>query len=788
MPLAFRVRRAVVLTALAVALPAASAAVATPATAALPDAPAYTLASTLSPAPLGADACAADPACVVAAAPRGGDLDDYTALLQAVSTAATRTRPAVMAADGSVLTPPVTATVRLAPGVYRLTSSLRLPPNVDLRGAGIAATSLVMDATLNWRNFSYGFLVRASDKKEPGSANLVADLTVNGNCRTGAGAPEPADLPGRPGQPCDLRAALGAHTNTGGGIAVGNRWTVRQVRFTNFEYFKLWVSGTEGVRIVDNRFDNWGGAESDGEDNIGGGGRNDGTVIEHNRFDRTVRGNSFDFTNAIRTTVRNNVVHTDPAVAASRDESEYGNMYFEGVVGAAVTGNVLFGAHIVLTSNAGYAHSGTNKDITNPRDMLVAGNRIVDSATVGVAVGYADYPDADGTGGTPGGWTDASTGPADHVVRPGGNNIVRDNLIERPRQSGIIVYGTAHAKNAPDAVLGNRIVNAGFGGSTTYNTGSGYFDTAGIGLSVGRGDAIHGNAVVDDQEHPTTWYGVQLGARRSAARPSDTSLTGPDGVTNTADGIIATPLRTAALAPEAPGNLTADGAVLTWDEAYPAGNPIAGYRVYRDGVPVADLPVGSAAVPGNLLDPDAADLESAAAGTAGWTAGALTRVSRTDTAGAVGTSSLLLSATGAGQLSASGRKVTAVAGDTYTSVGSFRAGGAGRRVRAGLAFTDAAGKVTRLGSHNSATVDGPAGWTTSSYTAKAPSGTVAVQAFMMVEGAVAGEVHLLDRLGLVAGTATEQWADPSGTAGRFDVVAYGVVNGENSAVTSLTTS
>ncbi|MDI6100213.1 glycosyl hydrolase family 28-related protein [Actinoplanes sp. NEAU-A12] len=788
LPLPLPVRSSRVVAALAVGLPATVAALAAPAAAAAAASVApYSLTSSVSPAPLVPESCATDPACVVAPVPRGGTSDDAAALQQAIATAAGRTVPAVVAADGSVTTPATTATVLLSAGTYRLTKGLVLPPNVNLRGAGIGATTLLLDPTLNWRNFSYSFLIRAADTKQAGSTNLVSDLTVNGNCRTGAGAFDDAVLPGSPAQICDFRTALGAHANTGGGISAGDRWTVRQVRFTNFEYFKLWINGTTGVQALDNRFDNRGGAESDGEDNIGGGGRNADTVIQHNQFDATINGNAFDFTNAIRTTVRDNVVLTTPAVAAARGVSEYGNLYFEGVVGATATGNHLEGAHIVLKSNSDYSHTGNNKDVTEPRDSLVAGNTILDSATVGVAVAYDDYLDADGTAGTPGGWNDSSTVTTDHIVRPGGNNIVRDNVIERSRQSGILVYGSTAAKNAADTVSGNRIVNAGFGGSTTYNTGAGWFDTAGIGLSVGSHDAIHGNTVVDDQATPTTWYGVHVGARKAASRPTFLTLTGPNGVTNTATGVIGAPVRTAAQAPEAPTALTAGGNRLTWEESYASGNPIGGYLVLRNGVPVTSLPVGSATIPDNLLDADAASLESAAAGTAGWTvSGAASSVSRSDTAGAVGTASLRLTALSAGQISAYSRKVPAAVGTTYTSVASFQAAGAGRRVRAGLAFTDATGKVTRLGSANVATVDTATGWMTSSYSAAAPAGAVTVQSFLMVENAAVGESHLLDRLGLVAGTATEQWTAPDALSGRYQVVATRTGNGEFSAVTAVT--
>jgi hypothetical protein len=770
--------------AVAIGLPGALVALGGPA-AATTGMPTYTLSSTVSPAPLATADCAADATCLLAPAPRGGVSDDHAALTQAIAAAATRTVPAVVDPAGTVTTPATTAGVLLAAGTYRLTRGLQLPPNVNLRGAGIGATTILMDPTVNWKNFAYSYLLRPADTQQSGSTNLVADLTVNGNCRTGAGGFDNATLPGAPGQPCDFRAALGAHTNTGGGIATGDRWTVRQVRFTNFGYFKLWVNRTTGVRVVDNRFDNRGGAESEGEDNIGGGGRNVGTVVENNQFDTTINGNAFDFTNAKDTTIRDNTVDTAPAVAAARGVTEYGNVYLEGVFGATVTGNILKGAHIVLKSNSDYLHSGPNKDVTEPRDSLVAGNRIIDSATVGVAVAYDDYLDADGTAGTVGGWDDASTAATDHIVRPGGNNIVRDNVIERPRQSGIIVYGSTAAKDAADTVSGNRIVNAGFGGSTAYDTGAGWLDTAGIGLSVGSRDSIHGNTVVDDQAEPTTWYGVQIGARKATSKPTYVSLTGPGGVTNTATGIIASTVRTAAQAPEPVTGLGVNGSTLRWNESYATSNPVAGYRVYRGGMPIAELPVGSGTVPANLLDADAAGLESPTAGTAGWTvSGAGSQVGRNGTAGAIGGASLQLTALADGQISAYSPKVTATAGTAYTSVASFRAGSVGRRVRAGLAFTDATGKITRLGSANAATVDTVTGWVTGSYTAVAPAGAVTVQSFLMVENAVTGESHLLDRLGLVTGTATEQWTAPVMVAGTYQIVAYRADSGENSAVIS----
>ncbi|OJF12816.1 hypothetical protein BG844_18550 [Couchioplanes caeruleus subsp. caeruleus] len=107
-----------------------------------------------------------------------------------------------------------------------------MPPYVSLRGAGITQTVLRMDPSTP-SNRQYSTIIRHNDVDAPGSTQIASDLTVNGNCRTGAGAPIPTDMPGRPGEDCDFRSIPGATTNTGGGVAVGDGWTVRQVRITN---------------------------------------------------------------------------------------------------------------------------------------------------------------------------------------------------------------------------------------------------------------------------------------------------------------------------------------------------------------------------------------------------------------------------------------------------------------------------------------------------------------------------------------------------------------------------
>ncbi|GAB1640549.1 hypothetical protein KRMM14A1259_09720 [Krasilnikovia sp. MM14-A1259] len=743
------------------------------AAAADPGDPGYSLTSTLSPAALTAADCAADARCVAAPAPVAGD--NYDALKTAVASAAALAVPAVVDGAGAVVTPARPGTVFLAPGTYAMGSSLRVPPNVNLRGSGITATTLAM-ITSKWANFSYGFLVRWDDKAtaSPGSTNLVSDLTVNGNCREGAGAPEPADMPARPGELCDFRVGTAASTNVGGGVNAGDRWTVRQIRFTNLEYFKLWVNGVNDVHVVDNRFDNWGGAESGDEDNIGGGGRNERAVIEYNQFDKTIRGNSMDFTNAIQTTIRANTVYTDPAVAAARNMN-YGNLYMEGVPEATIVDNVMYGGHITLQSNSKYLHSGQNKDVTDPRDSVVRGNRLINSTDAAVIIAYDDYADADASYGTLGTWNTSSTDPNDHIVRAGGNNVVADNIIVNPRNTGVVIAGLMdRVKNAADTITGNEIVDAGFGNANTeMNTGAGTFETSGVGISIGNGDKIYGNKITDDQSIPTTWFGVHVGARNAVSTIKNTVLTGPAGETNTLTGVIGAPVRYAASAAIAPTALAAPGNGVAWTDSNPTTTaPVAGYRVYRNNALVADVPAGTGVVPGNMV----ADADSTVdADASGWTQVANTRIGYYNGAGAPGGGSLSLTALAAGQVNASGRFLSIVPGQTYTTTAAYRAlTGTGQRGRTGIEYYDANKvRISRLATSNNNSVDNATGWITSWYTSTAPANAVYAKAFVLVDNTQAGDVHLIDRIGLVSGTAIQQWIDPAPASGTtYRVAAY----------------
>ncbi|OJF12815.1 right-handed parallel beta-helix repeat-containing protein [Couchioplanes caeruleus] len=735
----------------------------------LPDAP-YSLDATHSPAPLTAADCATDVRCRLMAAPTGGD--DHFDLQAALTAAGGRAQAAVVDANGTVVTPAVPATVLLREGTYSVTKPLLVPPNVNLRGASIKTTAIKIHDDAPWINFNYNFIIRPKVTIDlegadpaPGSVNTISDLALNGRCIKGkgeyseTGSKEPTILPDEQ-FPSGCESDAATQNNAGGGIKAGHRWTVQQVRFTNFNYFKMWVSKTRDVRIVDSRWDNWGGAGSGDEDNIGGGAGATNTVIEHNQWDQTIRGNSFDLTHATNVTFRNNKVVANRYYADLRNVEAYGSVYFESVLGGMVSDNDLKGANIVLKSNANYLHEGENLDVVNSRDIVVTRNRIRDTFNTGITANYDDY----------------SQSLATHKRFSGGNNAITDNVITNTAKSAIMISGMSNAdKDAPDIITGNLITNVGVDGSTEY---SGY-DNVGIAIGIGTGDKVHHNTIVDDQERPTTWYGMQIGSSiNKDITVTGIHLTDANGEGwNVTSRTLGGQRKNGVLPALAPTNLAVTNGVFTWSESTPQDaakgySPIAGYRVYRNGVEVATYPVGSHVVPGNLLTAAQSGFES---GVTGWTLSGGTVAAKTGDA-AVGNGSLLAT-TGATSrtVTANGPAVPVTAGTLYTSVASYKAvTNDGRMVRAGITWRDASNKsLGQVAATNRFTRASTGNWVTSSYSHVAPAGAVKAEPFLVIDNSLAHEQHLIDRVGLVAGTNTEGWTDGAWAPGnRYQVVAY----------------
>jgi len=408
--------------------------------------------------------CAAGVSCVNASgsgamADDGGD--DHAALTAAVAKVA-----------------PGRGTVFVPAGTYLLSQPLYLPTGVTLAGAGLTRTRLL----LSWAslaNFSYNYLIAPAG----GAATdvTVRDLTVDGGRR------RTACLDGESSGSC--------HPNHGGGVTVGSRWTVRQVRFTGMNYFKLWICGVADVKLVDNRWDNLGAdIGAGGEDNIGGGCGARGVVITGNSFHESIVGNVINLTRASFVSIAGNT-------------SERNSIIFEGVTDSSIMDSTVVRGDINVISNGRYDSSTTFGNY-NPARITVARNTI-DRGEWGININYSNRD-----------------GATNH---PGGANTVTQNRIQRTSQLGILVTSCHRgAKTTPDTVDRNVIVDANSAGTESYNSGCASFEPVGIGLGAGAGDRITDNRVVDTRTPPQTVHAISVGDLVVRHPVSGTVLTGND--------------------------------------------------------------------------------------------------------------------------------------------------------------------------------------------------------------------------------------------------------------------
>ena len=366
----------------------------------------------------------------------------------------------------------------LPAGTYVLTTPFRPPAGLTLAGAGIDRTVLKIDwASVRAGAFGYSFAVHA--RPEGGGDKVagvtVQDLTVHGS-RNESGCADATYSDASDPDP------LACKVNQAGGIGTGPGWTVRQVRLTNLNYFKIGIFGVDGVKVLHCRFDDDDpGSSSGGEDNIGGGSEASHILVEGNRWAPSAVGNALDLT------VANDVV--------TRGNSSWGpSIIYEGVRGGRIENNVLTGAHgINLKPNAHYEeHSVPTYGIVHTTGVTVSGNRITDPYAAGIAVMY--FPTGSYTQAVAKGTLEQHVEPP--TTTPGGGNVVRGNTIIRPSGLGIVVAGARGAVfTRPDRIEGNTITDvdwrkgAGYGGWFPHPTG--------IGVTGAAGSVIGRNTVID---------------------------------------------------------------------------------------------------------------------------------------------------------------------------------------------------------------------------------------------------------------------------------------------------
>ncbi len=363
------------------------------------------------------------------------------------------------AAAGDILT--------LGTGTYDLGSPVALPPGIVLKGAADGGTTLRLQAG-SFPGFAFGYLVIPQAQPTGTTpATGISRLHLDGNRSSGAYA-----------------------DNQGGGVKAGSYWTIRDVTFSNFNYFRLWLKDTIGVTVHGCTWDDLPGATASENDSIGGG-HNIDLRIENATLTARTTGNALDLLNSVRLTVR-------------RLHAARGSMYLEGAVDSTVADSVLDAGGLVLQTDVGYQSS---MRVVNPLGNTIQGNTVSGADTIGIAVRYDD----DQGKGTP--------------VDVGGENHIEGNTVVGAGSLGIAVFGAADAvKGSPDIIVGNQIRNVLSPAPYEYDVGYGTFDDAGIALSIGDGDEIGNNRIEDTQTPPTTRHGVVVGARGGRSVPVRTNV------------------------------------------------------------------------------------------------------------------------------------------------------------------------------------------------------------------------------------------------------------------------
>jgi hypothetical protein len=159
-------------------------------------------------------------------------------------------------------------------------------------------------------------------------------------------------------------------------------------------------------------------------------------------------------------------------------------------------------------------------------------------------------------------------------------------------------------------------------------------------------------------------------------------------------------------------------------------------------------------VPNNLLTLDNSSFESSLGQ---WQPTANCSLLRDTAFSADGVASMRMTASGAGDMSAHAvldlvGSPRVDVGQTYTAVASFRAASTARTVAVGIEWLDVNGISLSIVYGTNADIS--TGWTQAQVSAVAPAGAVNALANVLVQGAATGEVHRVDKVGLVAGTST----------------------------------
>ena len=178
----------------------------------------------------------------------------------------------------------------------------------------------------------------------------------------------------------------------------------------------------------------------------------------------------------------------------------------------------------------------------------------------------------------------------------------------------------------------------------------------------------------------------------------------------------------------------------------------------------------------NVLSANQASLET---NTTGWAAVSNCAIARSTAQASVGSASLELTASGAGDMTAStttATKFTVTANQEFSAIADFRANSTTRSAAVGIRYLNSAGSTisTTFGTSVSST---STGWATAQAVVLAPATATHAQVFVKVISAGTGEIHYVDKIGFHSGDT------PVFTRGGFSNFKFDVERSDDSGTT-----
>lgn len=176
----------------------------------------------------------------------------------------------------------------------------------------------------------------------------------------------------------------------------------------------------------------------------------------------------------------------------------------------------------------------------------------------------------------------------------------------------------------------------------------------------------------------------------------------------------------------------------------------------------------------NILTPNQASLET---DTSGWAASSNCAIARTTDQASIGSASLRLTASAAGDMiAATNTYLTVLPNTAFSATAEFRAASTARSCAVGIEWFNSSN--TSLGKvYGTAGNDSSSSWTSKTVTATAPATAAFAQVVVKVASAGSAEIHYVDKIAFHAGTS------PNWTKGGFSNFYFDIERTDDNGTT-----